>query len=478
MKKIYLLLPILIYSFLAYSQSKSYNDVQSDFINKAELKNAAIGLYAKNIKTGEVIFDYNSEMSLVPASVFKIFPTSIALEMFGTEHNFKTELAYSGSINTEGTLNGNIYITGYGDPCLGSGNFSSHYNKEGEMLQVWAEKVKALGIKKINGNIIADISYFGEISIPNTWMWEDIANYYGNHGSALNYYDNLYHIHFSTGNTDGSKTVITKVVPENTGISFENYVKASSTTGDEAYIYLGADNTKRVVRGTLPWKSNNYAIKGSMPEPELFLSKSFTEKLKNNGIEVFGTQILISEITKQERKVFHTVYSPTLQKIVEETNVKSINLYSEVLGYHISKKAGKPYKDAVIDFLKLKNIDISGLNIADACGLSHFNTLTPKQMTCFLLCIKTSFNTKTSFLNSLPVLVISGSSLMNYKIHAKSGSMTRVRAYAGYITNQSNEKIAFCFIVNNYNCNSSQMRMLYEDFFKNTAEIKKSIIQQ
>ncbi|MDR2009639.1 MAG: D-alanyl-D-alanine carboxypeptidase/D-alanyl-D-alanine-endopeptidase [Bacteroidales bacterium] len=475
MNKVFLILFSILLPSLIHCQSKSYNEIQIGFINKKELKNAGISLYAENIKSGKTIMDHNSDISLIPASVFKIFPTSIALELFEPDHKFKTELAYSGVISKEGVLNGNIYIIGYGDPCLGSENFSSHYNKNGQLLDLWANEVKKMGIKKINGNIIADISYFGEINIHDKWIWEDIANYYGHQGSALNYYDNLYHVHFSTGNYDGSKTSITKIVPENTGISFENYVTSSSSTGDDAYIYPGNNNKERIIRGTLPWKRDNYVIKGSMPEPELFLVRNFTEKLKNNGIEVSGTQILISETDKNIKKVIHTTYSPELQEIAKITNIKSNNLYAEVLGHHISKITGKKYKDAVTDFLRSKNISTEGLNVDDACGLSHFNTLTSKQMSEFLKYLEKSSPQYNYFFKTLPVSGINGTLLTSYKdtrwsVHAKSGSMTRVRGYAGYIINKSGEKIVFCFIVNNYNCSSTQMRKIFEEMFKNIAE--------
>ena len=454
MKKYIHIIIFLLINIVAFGQAVN------EFVNSPELKNASIGLYAENVKTGEVIVNYNANLSLVPASINKIIVTAIALELFGVNHKFKTEIAYSGKISNDGILTGNIYVIGGGDPCLND-----------EPLQQWANAVKNLGIKKINGNIIADISYFGEISIPNTWIWEDIANYYGNQGSALNYCNNQYFVHFSTGDTNGSDTKIIKTFPDNLGITFKNHVKSSSTGGDNAYIYNGSNDYEKIIRGTLPCKNSDYAIKGSMPNPELFLIKDFVSILNKNGIVLNGKQLLITESDSEPRKTIFTTLSPTLQEIINETNLKSNNLYAQVISYHIVKKSSKQYSDVVKENFNSKNIDISGLSLDDACGLSRFNTITAKQMTKFL--IATSQNTEINkiFTESLPVAGVSGTlKSLNVgtknKVIAKSGTMFRIRSYSGYIIDKNGNKIAFCFIVNNFNGSTNQIKLLFEKLFK------------
>ena len=214
MKRLSVLFLVFSLCFNVFSQTKTAQDVLNDFISQSELKNASVSVYAENLTTNTLVFDYNSNLALAPASVLKLVPTSMALELFGADYKFKTELAYSGQISADGTLNGDLYIIGYGDPCLGSKNFTSTYGKDLEILQTWTNEVKNLNIKKIKGNIIADISYFGEIPIPDDWIWEDIANYFGNQGSSLNFVDNLYYLHFKTGYTNGAATIITKIEPK------------------------------------------------------------------------------------------------------------------------------------------------------------------------------------------------------------------------------------------------------------------------
>jgi D-alanyl-D-alanine carboxypeptidase/D-alanyl-D-alanine-endopeptidase (penicillin-binding protein 4) len=479
MKKSIFSIYLALITAFSFAQTSSYDKILSDLIKLPEMKNASLAIYAENLSTGALVFNHNSQVSLAPASVFKIIPTSMAIELLGPDYKFKTELAYSGTISTDGTLNGDLYIIGYGDPCLGSENFSYHYNSGGDLLQKWMNEVKKLGIKKINGDIISDISYFGEIPIPDTWIWEDIANYYGNPGSALNYRDNLYYLHFKTGTTDGSATFITKVVPSDLGLTFDNQVKSSSTTGDESFIYFTSNKTELVVRGTLPWKNSDFKIKGSIPEPEMYLAKSFNKALKAGGITVSGKEKSIREFDgKIARKVFHTTYSPDLLKIADQTNLKSVNLYAETFARHIEKKTGKTWAAAVADFWKSKGVNVDGLIVEDACGLSRFNGLTALQMTEMLKYMRQKSAYGEKFFNTLPVAGTSGT-LSRYcigtkaqnRLHAKSGSMARVRAYGGYILNASGDEIAFCFIVNNYTCPNYRMRKIFEDFFVQIANI-------
>jgi len=479
MRKVLLTYCLFVTSLMGFTQSKTYSDLQNELTKLPEFKNAIVGLYAVNISTGEKMFDYNSNLSLAPASVFKIIPTSLALELLGPEHKFKTELAYSGSVSSAGILNGDLYVIGYGDPCLGSPRFAAHYNSNGELLQKWVNEVKKLGIKEISGDIVADISYFAEIPIPDTWIWEDIANYYGNPGSALNYMDNLYYLHFKTGNTDGSPTSIIKTEPEDIGITFNNKVTSSSTTGDESFIYYTNNKTECEVRGTLPWNKSDFTIKGSMPEPEMYLIQSFNNKLRSNGITVKGKEKKVADPdSKTSRKVFYTTYSPELLEIVEVTNLKSFNLYAEMFARHIEKKTNKSYSDAVIDFWKSKAVNTDGLIVEDACGLSRFNGLTAFQMVEMLKYMRSKSVYGEKFFNTLPVAGTSGT-LSRYcvgtkaqnRVHAKSGSMARVRAYAGYILNADGEEIVFCFIANNYQCPNYRVRKIFENLFVDIANI-------
>ena len=468
-KRVFILL-IIIYSNIFICQSQSYDEIFKTFLSRSELRNAQIGLYIEDLKNNKLVYQYNENTSMIPASIFKIFSTSLALDLFGNDHKFKTELSYSGKIDSEGTLNGNLYLVGYGDPCFGSHNFPDYYEKD--ILQYLIEEVIKLGIKNISGNIISDISYFGAIDIPDRWTLKDVGNYYGSHGSTLNFKDNTYYVHFSTGSYEGSDTKITYTIPTDLGIDLQNFVKSSSNTSDEAYIHYGSHSSERIIKGTLPLNKRDFVIRGAIPDPAFYVAKALKNNLLKNNIKVTGQEVIISKYDNKMKKVITTVYSPELQKIIEYTNRHSSNLYAQVLSYHIAKKTGKTYSAAVIDFLKRNNISTDGLYVDDACGLSRFNLVTAKQMVQYLKFLKTkNYSDPDNFLNSLPIAGTNGT-LRNLfvgdkiKVIAKSGSMFKIACYAGYIIDNQNNEFAFCFMVNGFSGSYYQVFKDYQELFK------------
>ncbi len=91
--------------------------------NDKLFKTASIGCYAMNLTKGKVIGDVNATQSMIPASTLKLLTTAAALETLGKDFQFKTTIQYDGEVDEHGTLQGNIYIQGGGDPALGSRHF-------------------------------------------------------------------------------------------------------------------------------------------------------------------------------------------------------------------------------------------------------------------------------------------------------------------------------------------------------------------
>jgi D-alanyl-D-alanine carboxypeptidase/D-alanyl-D-alanine-endopeptidase (penicillin-binding protein 4) len=156
--------------------------------------------------------------------------------------------------------------------------------------------------------------------------------------------------------------------------------------------------------------------------------------------------------------------------------MKSINLYAETLLLHLAKaKEGNCTVEsgckALSTFWKNKGMDISGLHLEDGSGLSRANVITTEQLVFVLQYMKTKSEYSESFLRSLPVAGTSGS-LKSFglgtnlvgNLRAKSGYMSRVMSYAGYLTTESGQQLAFAVMINNYNCTNSEMRKMLEGF--------------
>ena len=79
------------------------------------------------------------------------------------------------------------------------------------------------------------------------------------------------------------------------------------------------------------------------------------------------------------------------------------------------------------------------------------------------------------YIESFPVPGMEGSTLVSVlkdepdeikeRIHAKSGSLSNVRCYAGYVDSKDGP-VRFAILVNNYSARTSQMQPKIEEFMK------------
>jgi len=489
MKKNQLIIFLLIIFFnsnLAFTQNTELANTENSVINALKilkndetLKNAGVGFFAIDINTGEIIGQLNSDLALKPASTMKIITTATALEVFGANYRFETQIYYDGEIDTiNKVLNGNIHIVGGGDPTLGSKYFAETKSKQ--FLNDWTKAIKNLKIDSINGAIIGDATIYSWDIVPPTWSWEDMANYFGAGASGLTIYDSQYTLFYQTSSQIGGNTKITKVEPTIPNLTFENTVKSGKTNSDKSYIFGEPYSYSRYIRGELPAGKNDYKVKGSMPDPAYFAAYELEQNLISSGIKISepATTVRLLEkegkLIKKETGKIHTTYSPELYKIVEKTNHISINLFAEHLLNHIGLEKNKNgyTKDganAIEYFWATKNINTGGMSINDGSGLSHYNTITPKQLALILSYMKTKSKYSEQFYNSLPITGKSGTlksvckgTVAENMIHAKSGSVRNVRCYAGYTTSYSGREIAFAIMLNNFNCSSYKARLKME----------------
>ncbi len=452
--------------------SQQYNYLASSLAKKPQYRYGQVAIMVKNLSTRQLLVSYNPRTFVIPASTQKLFTTSAAMFLLGNIR-LKTFLQYDGKI-IDSILFGNLYIFGQGDPTLGSDNFE-HEN----FWDLWIKAIKNLGIKQIHGKIIADASYFNQYPVPQKWTWEDLGNYYGAMPTALCIYDNTYKIYFRTGKYRNSPTKIIKISPEISGLKIQNFVKSAHIHSDKSYIIGAPYCYDRIAIGYLPAGRDSFIVKGSIPDPPLFLAQQLKDKLIANNIYVDGkatTTRLDKDFSPIElRKTFFTYYSPPLDSIIARTNHKSINLYAEVLLNLLGKKfadngSTKAGLHVVYNFLDSLGIDTNQLHLVDGSGLSRYNSITALSLLTLLEKIYHSPH-KDEFISSLPIAGINGTlkyvgrnTYLQGRMFAKSGSMNRVRAYAGYLTNTKKQTLAFVVILNNFTCSQRQARKDIEQF--------------
>src|SRR5690606_2219533 len=218
------------------------------FEKNDDLKYGIASLTVLNSNTGEVLYAKNEKQGMAPASTLKTVTTATAYSVLGSNFKYETDLLYSGEI-IEGVLNGNIIVKGTGDPTLGSENFEE--TKAEVLLNRWIEAIKKAGIKKINGQIIADDTLFNGQMVPRGWTWVDMGQYYGAGVSALNWKENKFRVVISERGTVGNQAVILRTEPSIPYLDIVNEViigKAGS--GDQVYAFSAPYSNKVILRGT------------------------------------------------------------------------------------------------------------------------------------------------------------------------------------------------------------------------------------
>jgi len=438
-----------------------------ELVGYEPMKYGSLSLCVLDVETGEIVAQHNPNMSLVPASTMKAVTTATALAVLGQSYTYKTYLEYDGKIK-DGVLKGNIYITGTGDPTLGSNLFDAAPNLD-VVMNSFATNIKNVGIQKIDGKVIGDASYFETAMPAANWQWNDIGNYYGAGASGLNIHENLYYLSFQQKTKLGTTPSVIEVKPKMPYLVFNNELKSDKkVTGDNAYIFGAPYSYTRFIRGTIPVGNRKFTIKGSIPDPPQYAAYSLIQKLESSGIETKKIAKNIFEYRREgndkrlSRTRLATLTSPPLSKIAKRTNEKSINLYAEAMLKAMGKRKkqeGSTIKgiEAVKEFWTQRGMDMEGFFMEDGSGLSPRNGVTSFQMSQIMRKTAKDAGIFKHFYESLSVGGRTGTARNMFKktkaagnIHLKSGSMRRVRAYTGYATTKSGKLISFTIIANNF----------------------------
>ena len=466
----------------SHAQSKPYlekiNSILNTFKDDTALQHAGWGFCLISDKKAEIVAGLDEKKSLQPASTTKILTTGAALSILGGDYTFKTKLAYKGTISKQGILTGDVYIIGGGDPTLGFNRIPG-VKDDKQVIDAFEIALGKAGIKKINGRIIADATYYEKAMQPNAWAWDDIANYYGAGPSGLNFRENQYNLYLKQGKNPGDSTRFSHVYPAIPDfVCYDDITSGPKGCPDNGYIYGAPYTCLRYLRGTIPPGDTLFCIKGSLPDPALLSAQMLASRFAKDNYAPEATTYYLLEEQKRSpdtsgRKLIVTLVSPPLRQIVTYTNLLSINLYAECLLKEIGKKVnGKGSTEEGLRVLKNfwqnKGVNLGGLFLLDGSGLSRYDAITAEQFATAMHLMRNDKAFK-DFYVSLPVSGSSGS-LFNIgkgtsaegNIHAKSGYMTRVRSYAGYVRNKDGQDFSFSFIINNYSESAYSVKMKIE----------------
>lgn len=431
---------------------------------------------------GETLFSVQPGLRLAPASTLKLLTSAAALEAFGPFHRFQTPVYADALPDDTGTLHGNIYVRGGGDPTLGSDRVEGSLAWQ-DLLKEWSKKIRQSGIKKITGNIYADVSLFAGPSLPDKTNWQNMGNYFAAPATALAFNDNSFQITFAPQPKDKGPVEVASFTPATEGLKIRSFVTASEKDRrDNAYVYAAPGQYEMEIYGTVPTaRFKGLTIRAALPDAPQLLADLLLNQLEQDGVEVAGGTLLLEQSPDYgPMHLLFTHQSPPLKDIIYIVNKRSFNFYAEMLLRLLAVNAGQ--KGSINDgiaqlqlFLQKNGISTQNLQIYDGSGLSRDNQITVQTFIDLLRFMSKQPYFKYYY-DSLATpddrgdLILLRRFLHPFKrtgdVHVKGGTIDGVKAQAGYVKDKQGRLIAFAFIANNLIAKDESINRLYENWIK------------
>ncbi len=471
-------------SFL-FAQSSAQSFINRELKTDPMFKNAIIGILAVD-DNGRVVAEWNSNFPMLTASTMKTISTGVGLNVLGKDFRYKTQVAYTGSIK-DSILKGDIVIIGGGDPTLGSADTVAFAIDS--IFGVWTNAIKDLGITRIEGNIVVDDSYFEREMMPDSWSWGNFGASYGCSPSGLSFYENRQQFKLTPGKREGEKVRVQAIYPHVPGLEVVNELTTGKEgTGNRSGYYVQDMVKASQYLGTVAADKGEVYETNSNRFPFLSCGYHFREFLLANGIESLPEIIDAKEIKCCDiaRNPITETYSPELWKIVNVTNRISNNMYAETILKTIGKELTGvgSYDSSIVALNRVlaeMKVDNTGFTMEDGSGLSRQNYVSPRFFCNYYTAMQES-EIFEEFFNSLPMpggpgtlksVLKNADQSVKDKIHAKSGSLSNVRCYAGYVEGgKKHGLIKFAILTNNFAVPTSKMMPKIEGFMKSLAELK------
>ncbi|HEX6573794.1 MAG TPA: D-alanyl-D-alanine carboxypeptidase/D-alanyl-D-alanine-endopeptidase [Gemmatimonadaceae bacterium] len=413
------------------------------------VKSGQFGVMAVSLTRGDTLFMNNAGIPLMPASTMKMLTSAAAFEQFGPRYQFSTDVLYDGTLGSDGTLNGNVYLRGDGDPSL-----SGRYLAGGPEapMNFLADQLVSRGVRRITGMVIGDATAFDDQKIPEGWLTRYLQAGYAARVSGLSLNENLVWVTVTPG-------VGAHLQPATSAIRIVNNVKTVPGSGANLSIRRSTDGTI-TVSGRIGSRSIPRRYVYVVEDPAPFTTGALREALIAKGVQVDGGIKLGS--TPSSAVKIASIQSPTLDRIIAAMNRESINHFAELLLRNAARGRDRSRQGTVANgqsllrqfFATKVKADTLHLEVSDGSGLSTLDRVTPRAMTQMLGYAHRA-DWGPYFHASLPVA--GESELLRRRmrggnaqgnLHAKTGTTNDVIGLGGYVTAINGEVIAFSFIYN------------------------------
>jgi D-alanyl-D-alanine carboxypeptidase/D-alanyl-D-alanine-endopeptidase (penicillin-binding protein 4) len=343
-----------------------------------------------NPLTEDTIISINAFESMIPASNTKLFTTAVALELMGGDYLLSTRILADDSDFSDGIIEGNIYIKGFGNPTFESDDLDSLVN---ELYQS--------GLRKITGDVVGDDTYFDNVYSRDDWINDERANVNLPPISALV--------------IDRNRTTVVR-----------------KRRGRYRTYFVNINNPPLFAAKKLKEKLTSYGIEVD-GNP---VSLQAPDSVKNLVESAIPLRELLQKINKRS------------DNFLAECLFKTIGaVYSGQQGNSFFST------QAILSYIRDNGIYSEGTQIVDGSGISRFDQVTAGALTGLLEKIYFNIKNYQDFYNSLSVAGVDGTlkdrmvgTSAENNFRGKTGTLNGVSSVSGYITTADGDDLIVCII--------------------------------
>jgi D-alanyl-D-alanine carboxypeptidase/D-alanyl-D-alanine-endopeptidase (penicillin-binding protein 4) len=419
------------------------------------------GIVVHSLARNERLYVRNPDTLLVPASAMKLVSLAAASETVGWDFVFETTLLATGPV-MNGVLQGDLVIAGSGDPSvLGRAADDS--------LAPWIDALRARGITRVEGRVIADDDALEEPKPGFGWSWEDLGYTYGAIPGALNMSENKLTVTVSPATLDGLPAIV-ELPADARDLPVVNKVRTGVIgTGTNLWPEFRPGEPTLTINGTIAICEAPATVSIAAGNPTEWFARAFRNRLLAGGIDVTGKPLDVDDLPVRpdwsRATPLHTHRSRPLAEIAKPLLKDSVNLYAEAVLRLATGPGAARTTDAGLDsvraWLVTSGIQKEGIQVVDGSGLSRRNVVTPHTLVAILQRFYDESG-GSPFMQALAIAGGDGTLSTRMKgtpaegnAIGKTGSMSNVRTLAGYVRSADGEPFAFAIMANNFEGSAS-----------------------
>lgn len=431
--------------------------------NDTAFASAHWGVLVRSLESGETLYARNAGRMFVPASNMKIVTAAAALEALGPEYRYTTRVAAAGEVR-DGVLHGDLVVIGGGDPTI-SERFHGDVRT---VFRAWADSLRAHGVRRITGAVIGNDDVFDDVPLGRGWAWDDVQASYSAEVGGLQLNEGFVTVRVTAAPGQRAAGVTTVPVSDEWVPVIGNVWMAPADSSPRVTVRRADSLSAVTVSGTLP-PDTTVEEEIAVRNNTRFFASVLRQALLEAGIGVGGPSLDADDAPGRGRPESSSVLfahtSPPMREILAAFMKPSQNQIGEILlktlGRELRGRGSAGAGIFVVDSM-VAAWGLPGRLLAqhDGSGLSRYNLVAPE----FLIALLEREARSPLFDVFYPAMPIAGrdgtlASRMRgtpaeANVHAKTGTLSGVRALSGYFTTAAGERMLFSMIVNHHTLSS------------------------